>query len=144
MYLNQRSNRDKHVFVNQFKMRRHFEHHEQVKKISCENADGFICRSTSSRILILLLAIESGIQIQQQCILDYDQHLALVNLFVALKSQFIYQYDLWRKRLVRRNILKPNYSKKQRFFIIIFTYSYLSNKRTCPLILFKKKVQPTL
>ena len=23
-------------------------------------------------------------------------------------------------------------------------YSYLSNKRTCPLILFKKKVQPTL
>ena len=24
------------------------------------------------------------------------------------------------------------------------TYSYLSNKRTCPLILFKKKVQPTL
>ena len=25
-----------------------------------------------------------------------------------------------------------------------FTYSYLSNKRTCLLILFKKKVQPTL
>ena len=23
-------------------------------------------------------------------------------------------------------------------------YSYLSNKKTCPLILFKKKVQPTL
>ena len=26
----------------------------------------------------------------------------------------------------------------------IYIYSYLSNKRTCPLILFKKKVQPTL
>ena len=25
-----------------------------------------------------------------------------------------------------------------------FNYSYLSNKRTCPLIFFKKKVQPTL
>ena len=25
-----------------------------------------------------------------------------------------------------------------------FNHSYLSNKRTCPLILFKKKVQPTL
>ena len=54
----------------------------------------------------------------------------------------IYIHELTPILCYRKGKDDINYSLVRTIPVCI--YSYLSNKRTCPLILFKKKIQPTL
>ena len=59
-------------------------------------------------------------------------------LFLLKYRQIVLDHDVFS------HIMKMVFLCTELLFLYELVYSYLSNKRTCPLILFKKKVQPTL
>ena len=63
----------------------------------------------------------------------------LPNILKVASNQCICSKDWWKLWIVDRDRTKTKYPK-QWGVTKLMTYSYLSNKRTCPLILFKKQI----
>ena len=90
-------------------------------------------------------------QVFWQFLFNFDGFHSFFNFGWILKVRYT-QYPIIRngdQRWLVEFLKKYWFIDSDRFLfsqasLVTVSYSYLSNKRTCPLILFKKKVQPTL